>query len=407
MKSILGTIICSLLFAQSVYADDYHYRNILVGEQASGLAGSYVAISDDPSGIFYNPAGIVFGMENYFSLSANAYMQNTRKYQSVIAGQDYNYTSASLVPTFFGLTQSYGRDKWGFAVVVPNQDSYNQNDQISINATGPTDANTFKRKYFDQDQTYLIGVAYAKELFKDTTGGLSLMGVYRTRNAIDTQLILYNDKNYYIQETNIDQTTAGVYVKYGMQYMPIPKFSFGATIAKTITLNSTRKMRTTIVDSKEATNPTEQNPVSSPKLLSPIEVAFGAAYFPSKTVLYTSDFIYYTADNEHTDFAAKATWNLSMGTERYLSDSLVLRLGFFTNNANTPQVSSTLTNQLDHVDLYGLTAAVAMRSPGSSVTIGTTFSTGSGQGQAIGNNTRVNTILEQRAAVYLVGSYQL
>jgi long-chain fatty acid transport protein len=407
MISIFRKIICILLLSSSAFSDDYHYRNILVGEQASGLGGAYVAIADDPSGIYYNPAGIVFGMENYFSLSANAYMQNSRKYQSVIAGQDYNYTSSNLVPTFFGLTQSRGRDKWGFAVVVPNQDSYNQSDQITINSTGPTEASSFKRKYFDQDQTYMIGMAYAKELWKETTGGLSLMGVYRTRNAIDNQLIRYNDNNYFVQEANIDQTTAGLYVKYGMQYMPIPKFSFGATIAKTFTVSSTRKIRTTVIDSKTATNPTEDNPVTSPKLLSPLEVALGMAYFPSKSVLYSADFFYFTEDKDHTDFTAKATWNVAFGTERYLSDSLVMRLGFFTNNANTAPVSSSLTNQLDHVDLYGLTAAVAIRSPGSSVTLGTTFSSGTGQGQAIGNNTRVNTIVEQRSAFYLVGSYQL
>jgi len=42
----------------SLYADDAHYKNMLIGERAATMGGSYVAISDDSTGCYYNPAGI-------------------------------------------------------------------------------------------------------------------------------------------------------------------------------------------------------------------------------------------------------------------------------------------------------------------------------------------------------------
>ena len=83
------------------------------------------------------------------------------------------------------------------------------------------------------------------------------------------------------------------------------------------------------------------------------------------------------------------------------------RFGFYTNNANSPKVVAGGINQVDHVDLYGMSAAYALRGPGSSVTIGATYSMGNGQGQVIGNNTTINQVSETRMAFYLIGSYQL
>ncbi|MDH5258366.1 MAG: hypothetical protein OEX07_10165, partial [Gammaproteobacteria bacterium] len=50
----------SIIFANTALADQYHYNNVLIGNRASGMAGAYVAVSDDPSGLYYNPSGIVY-----------------------------------------------------------------------------------------------------------------------------------------------------------------------------------------------------------------------------------------------------------------------------------------------------------------------------------------------------------
>ena len=55
-----------LASATMAFADDYHYVNLLVGNRASGLGGAYTALSDDPAGCFYNPAGISFAASNNY-----------------------------------------------------------------------------------------------------------------------------------------------------------------------------------------------------------------------------------------------------------------------------------------------------------------------------------------------------
>ena len=55
----------------SVLADEYHYNNMLIGDRASGMGGAYTAVSDDATGMFYNPAAIVYVGDRNFSASVN------------------------------------------------------------------------------------------------------------------------------------------------------------------------------------------------------------------------------------------------------------------------------------------------------------------------------------------------
>ena len=48
-----------LVAPRAVQADDTHYQDYPLGGRAVGLGGAFVALGDDPSGIMYNPAGIV------------------------------------------------------------------------------------------------------------------------------------------------------------------------------------------------------------------------------------------------------------------------------------------------------------------------------------------------------------
>ena len=72
------TCCLTLFVAPGVFADDLHYVNMLVGNRAAGLGGAYTAISDDPAGCFYNPAGIAFSPYTSLSASVNAFSTSTK-----------------------------------------------------------------------------------------------------------------------------------------------------------------------------------------------------------------------------------------------------------------------------------------------------------------------------------------
>ena len=55
------------------WADDQHYVNVLVGDRSGALGGAYTALADDPSGCYYNPAGLAFAPYQSFSASMNVF----------------------------------------------------------------------------------------------------------------------------------------------------------------------------------------------------------------------------------------------------------------------------------------------------------------------------------------------
>ncbi|MEO1175145.1 MAG: UPF0164 family protein, partial [Myxococcota bacterium] len=54
----LPALVAVLLLAAPARGDDTHYQDFIVGGRAVGLGGAFTALADDPSGLFYNPAGI-------------------------------------------------------------------------------------------------------------------------------------------------------------------------------------------------------------------------------------------------------------------------------------------------------------------------------------------------------------
>ena len=57
----------------TVMSDDTHYKDMLFGSRAAGVGGTYIAISDDTAGCFYNPAGTIYAYEDSISGSGNAF----------------------------------------------------------------------------------------------------------------------------------------------------------------------------------------------------------------------------------------------------------------------------------------------------------------------------------------------
>ena len=84
------------------HADQFHYQNFLIGDRAIGLGGAYGGVSDDASGVYYNPAGIAFALSNDISGSANAMYNKTLTFKKTIGSKDFKEESGGTVPSFFG-----------------------------------------------------------------------------------------------------------------------------------------------------------------------------------------------------------------------------------------------------------------------------------------------------------------
>jgi long-chain fatty acid transport protein len=121
-----------LVFPFSSGADDFHFNNFPIGERPSGLAGAYTALSNDATGLYYNPAGIV-GI-NQVTASIYAYTKSTSEYKNVFGNTNWTKDTGEFVPGFFGFTHTFLKGTLGFSVAVidsgrsdQNQDIYNIN----------------------------------------------------------------------------------------------------------------------------------------------------------------------------------------------------------------------------------------------------------------------------------------
>lgn len=430
-RSKFVSVITFILFlSQSVLADDYHYKDVIVGERASGLGGSYIAISDDPSGLWYNPAGIIFSYENYFSLSANAYNETTEVYKNVFKSDGYTYRSKGLIPNFFGVTQTAGNYKWGFSIIVPKSDLFDQDDEINDISTGTGKAKSLSRKFFKQNNVTGLGLGGAGKVNDKFTYGLSLFGMIRDDKTIDNQLVTFNadadgKERFLILNRAITRKSYTLYPKLGLQYMMTPITSLGLTIAKSQHVSGNLKVKVYQNATQNDGQTTDDGipndlqynlskdlykqdiPKTEAYELSPLEVGFGIARFPTKYFMYTFDLNYYSADADFKEFKTVDVLNLALGLEYFLNDKKAIRLGIYTNNANTQKLSSTQTDQPPNVDMLGLTASYSVFSSGSALSFGTLYSTGKGFGQAVGGITSQQSVERNSMTVYLTGSYQM
>ena len=400
-------------------ADIYHYKDILIGERASGLGGAFVAVSDDPSGIYHNPAGIIFGLENYLSVTANAYNHSQQRYHNLYPGQDYTYLSSALVPVLFGFTQSFRKKKFGFAIIVPNADLIDQNDTVSKEADDTGPARKFTRKFFRQDTTYLIGPAYAVELRDNLSVGVSLFGFMHSVKVIDNTLVLYapdGTGKYFVYQANGSRLAYGVLPKLGIQFMPAAKVSLGITVSRPFNTGGSGRAQIT------QTKITESEPGVPTGVFNndmetmdgnsfyedpmPLSISLGSAYFASRRFMVTGQIDYHAAVS-YREYPVVGTLNWSFGTEYYLSESVAVRGGVFSNNARTLPITATDKDKPPHVNMLGLSLGSGLYRSGTSLTFSVTYLTGEGQGQAFSDTAVIHNVTQSSIAVYLGGSYQL
>jgi long-subunit fatty acid transport protein len=97
--------------------------------------------------------------------------------------------------------------------------------------------------------------------------------------------------------------------------------------------------------------------------------------------------------------------NLSLGAEYYLTKTVAMRAGFFTDFANTKKISSDKINQDEHIDLYGTTFSISRFTRNTSVTLGSGYTYGKGEAQIIGGSNKVQDAVSQGWMLFLSSSY--
>jgi len=132
----------------------------------------------------------------------------------------------------------------------------------------------------------------------------------------------------------------------------------------------------------------------------PTNINLAFAYFPNQRFLLSTELKYYTDVDKKED-----VFNIAIGSEYYFNPNIAMRLVFFTDMANTPDLSSGKTNQAENVDIYGLSASFSYFTKSSGLTLGMTYSYGKGEAQIIPGSTAIQDLEVNNLSIFLAASY--
>lgn len=412
--SLLLTLHFSLL--TEVRADEYHYNNILIGDRAAAMGGAYTAISDDSSGCFYNPAGIVYATGRSLSVSVNAFDYSKKTYKDVLGGNGWERVSSNLQPNYFGIIQPLGQGKVGFSYAVPDSISENQKQTFyNIPGSDPdTSAPLTITRYVidvnDTDKTYNFGPSYALKLNDRFSVGATVYVHYRKRELIFNQFINVDDTGDGVNDryewNNVygSQEEWGVKPVLGAMWNPVDKISLGLTVSQNQILSSDTRIQETsrsLASNTGGSEPSYSAPSSDDKREFPYTTTLGLAYFPSERLVMSADVSYFSEVSD----SQKAVVNVAVGTEYYPTERIALRGGLFTNMANTPTLSSGGVNQPEHIDIYGASLSVTHFTRSSSITVGGSYAFGNGEAQIISNSSSIQDAEVQNLTAFVSAGY--
>ena len=408
-----AAVLISLLGANSVFADENHYNNILIGDRASGLGGAYTAISDDAAGLFYNPAGIVFTKDLQLSASANAIHSSSTIYKNVLGGSDWERSSSTIVPNFFGISKKLGNGYFGFSYAVTNFDVENQDSEITTIPTVPL----YIININNLDKETKFGPSYATEINDQWNFGVTLYLTNREKELINNQWIRLADNSFEWSNLYFESSEQGIEPVIGLMWTPTESVSFGLSVRQNIIVSSDSRIQLSC--SSDVNNPAAQSaqciPVgnspldptistSSQKRDLPLSVRLGFAYFPTSQLLFSTDLSYFEAV-DNSNFSTEQVINIAIGTEYYFNAEWALRGGIYTNNANSPEIIPGQLNQIDHVDLIGFSLSLSRFSKKSSITLGYSASSGDGKAQVIAGSPQIQDVELSVETIFLSTSY--
>jgi long-chain fatty acid transport protein len=198
------------------------WNNTLIGTRALAL-GAFIAVADDPSAIFYNPAGLV-RQESPFNLSLDAfYIQPTHEL-TLPTGSTIQSRYNSTLPQFFLTARLNERVTFGLGVFVPY-------------AGGGVDWNTSELGYPLKTTmgVYSITPAVAYKLSDRLSVGLTL-NYYSASFTLDTS-------REPLGQLDSDEKGSALSGGIGLMYHPTERLAFGLSIRGPATITMSGKTK--------------------------------------------------------------------------------------------------------------------------------------------------------------------
>lgn len=424
-RNLVVVAVVGLALSGLALADQFHYNNLLLGDRAMGLGGAYGGVSDDASGIYYNPAGLAFALSNDISGSVNLPISKKRVvYKKTVGSADFIEKSEGSFAPFAGFIQKL--DQYvdglvgGFALYTTDSNLKDQDDLIQNNTELRIER--YHRTVNERSSTsYFPSLAAGYRISSNASIGFAISGFsvselvqefQEARQTVYDTSTSPATPRYQVLHQNIRQnlTAYGIEPTIGAQMAFGGKYSVGLTVKQGFLLSESCDQNVEVLKiwRDDATGEYAirqqavlQNKYKHPLGGWPMQARLGLAWFASTRLLSTADVSYHgpATKSDNNLFKKVATWNAALGSEYYVTPAFPLRVGFFTNNDNRPQVESGKAAQPDHIDYYGMSLFVGWTQPNSQIAVGGMVQQGKGKAQKLGTS----AIQDVEAIAYNLG----
>lgn len=405
--------------SSAALADQMHYRNVITGERAQGLGGAYTGVADDASGVVYNPGGLAFAQSNDISGSANAFYSKKSTFKKAFLGvSDFVEESGGTFAPFFGVMQKL--DKYmpglvgGFAYYTLDTELKDQDDLLSYNQV-----TRYHRAANERSATFGATAALGYRVSSSLGIGLSLgyIKVDELNQVSQNSIVaIYPDPTTGTQKGPTFQVLSsresleahGAQIGFGVQWAPSAELSVGAMARSgsyasqkySLIVDKLTVDTGTVKDASPLALQTD-NPLGS----MPLEFRLGVAWFASPRLLVTSDIDFHEKVSDVSSVTARqyereSVLNYAVGTEYYLTSSIPVRFGLFTNDDARPMPTTSKIGQADHIDYKGASLFFAWAQPNSQISAGAVVQKGSGKSQ---KRTEVSTLQDVESLAYTLG----
>ncbi len=212
-------------------ADDAQYAPYPMGGRAVGLGGAFTALADDPSGMFYNPAGLVDVGRSSLQVSTNLYGVELAVGDGVLGAVadalvdlDRVFGELQIIPIAAGGVVGLGElhedgahtHAYAVGAFVPDTRTLT----VQTSATDAAGAqNAYRRNL--TDRTFQAAAAYAYRIDRTWRAGITAAVAYRTlQDQEETSLRVRlpdGRDGFNTAESNIDIAVASLLVTFGLK----------------------------------------------------------------------------------------------------------------------------------------------------------------------------------------------
>lgn len=412
LRSVAG-LLC-VLAAPPAVASDTHYQDLLLGQRAMGMGGAFVALADDPSSTFYNPAGLSLMSQSAAGASFGLYGIERRSidggFGNPLENADLRQTSFPMASSTFAAAAKFGsgpvpRNAVAFSIFLPYSESIGQRALVQRGGESAV------YQLNENDRVLWVGPSYARRFRSGLALGFSLF--YENRSF--SRASEYS--NFFLSprtgqacagsslacalSTSIDMGTGSLFLRVGALWRVDAEWRFGVAFSTpNVHLHGTADItsrRFSALPSGGVDFAVVGAGDQSATTRRPFEIRIGAAYEERDAFTLSLDvslhgpLTYRRIDSPAfiadplfvREVRRDTVVNVNLGAELHPRYDIPVRFGLFTNFSSAPELPDLTTQPfLQRIHLFGASASVGYRGESYGLDFGVTGQFGTGVTQA-------------------------